>query len=130
MPEGTGDGGMRMLAKKAKPHAAKWWHPIMTALVGLAVVLINSKADAVSAGQDPRDKDLIQMQKALDQVLKKLQEDEKDLAVLRAILEERTHRMDWQPRSLKKLPDSVKEVPVAESEVKAYQQQQREDEKK
>lgn len=127
--EGTGDGSMMTLAKKAKPHAMKWWHPILTALVGFAVVWINSKTDATAAGQDPRDKDLIQMQKTMDQVLKQLQDDEKDLAVTKTILEERTHRANWQPREQRALPDSVKAMPVPEFEVKAYQQEKTESKK-
>lgn len=121
---------MRMLAKKAKPHAVRWWHPVLTAAVGFAVVWINNKTDAFSEGRDPRDKDIIQMQKTLDQVLKQLQEDEKDLAVTKAILEERTHRANWQPREARALPESVKAVPVPESEVRAYQQQKTAEEKK
>ena len=117
-------------AKKSGPVAAKYWGKVLAAIATLACAFLASKTDAILAGRDKRDEDIVQLQQAVDGLLEKNAEQETEIAVLRTIIEERTRpagpaapvvtaAAPQPPRA--KLPKTVGDVKVDEDKVRVYQ---------
>jgi len=115
------------IAKPTVSFAQKYWGKVLASVATLACAFLASKTDAILAGRDKRDEDIVQLQQAVDGLLERNAEQETEIAVLRTIIDERTHPSTHEtapaaPMNVKSRPPrDIGEIKVDEGKVRVYQ---------